>query len=87
MMGTIVGGKEASLRPETATGTYLSFNRYYNYFRKKLPFAVFQIGKAYRNEISPRQSILRAIEFSQMEAEIFFNPEKINDFEVFKINY
>lgn len=81
MMGTIVGGKEASLRPETATGTYLPFLRYYNYFRKKLPFGVFQIGKAYRNEISPRQSVLRGREFTQAEGQIFIDPKEKNNWE------
>src|SRR3989344_6281719 len=84
MMGTIVGGKEASLRPETATGTYLSFNRYYNYFRKKLPFEVFQIGKAYRNEISPRQNVLRGREFTQAEGQIFIDPKEKNNWEKYE---
>ncbi|MCR4327474.1 MAG: glycine--tRNA ligase [Nanoarchaeota archaeon] len=81
MMKTVVGGKEASLRPETATGTYLPFLRYYNYFRKKLPFGVFQIGKAYRNEISPRQSVLRGREFTQAEGQIFIDPKEKNKWE------
>ena len=51
MMKTNVAGQESSLRPETATVTYLPFPRFYNYFRKKLPLGVFQIGKAYRNEL------------------------------------
>jgi glycyl-tRNA synthetase len=78
MMQTIVGGKEASLRPETATGTYLPFLRFHNYFRKKLPFSVFQIGKAYRNEISPRQHVLRGREFTQAEGQLFIDPNEKN---------
>ena len=76
MMKTQVAGQEASLRPETATVTYLPFLRYYNYFRKKMPFGVFQIGKAYRNEISPRQHILRMREFTQAEGQIFIDPKE-----------
>ncbi len=72
MMKTTIGlDLEAYNRPETATTTYLPFPRYFDYFRKKLPFAVFQIGKAYRNEISPRQFILRQREFTQAEAQLF----------------
>ena len=78
MMKTQISGQEASLRPETATVTYLSFLRYYNYFRKKIPFGVFQIGKAYRNEISPRQGVLRGREFTQAEGQIFIDPQKKN---------
>lgn len=72
MMRTTIGlDMEAYNRPETATTTYLPFPRYFDYFRKKLPFAVFQIGKAYRNEISPRQFTLRMREFTQAEAQLF----------------
>lgn len=72
MMRTTIGlDLEAYNRPETATTTYLPFTRYFDHFRKKLPFAVFQIGKAYRNEISPRQFILRMREFTQAEAQLF----------------
>lgn len=72
MMQTTVGlDIEAYHRPETATTTYLPFPRYFDYFRKKLPFGVFQIGKAYRNEISPRQFVLRMREFTQAEAQLF----------------
>lgn len=75
MMTTNVAGQDAALRPETATVTYLPFIRFYNYFRKKLPFGVFQIGKAYRNEISPRQNVLRGREFTQAEGQIFIDPK------------
>lgn len=78
MMKTKVAGEDASLRPETATVTYLPYLRFYNYFRKKLPLGVFQIGKAYRNEISPRQSVLRGREFTQAEGQIFVDPEMKN---------
>ncbi|MFP4112444.1 MAG: glycine--tRNA ligase [Candidatus Woesearchaeota archaeon] len=72
MMKTTIGlDTEAYNRPETATTTYLPFLRYVDFFRKKLPFGVFQIGKAYRNEISPRQYMLRMREFTQAEAQLF----------------
>ncbi|MFX0055056.1 MAG: glycine--tRNA ligase [Promethearchaeota archaeon] len=62
---------EAYMRPETATSTYLLFKRFLTFFRDKLPASVFQIGKAYRNEISPRQGMLRLREFTQVEGQIF----------------
>jgi glycyl-tRNA synthetase len=72
MMQTRLGlNQEAYLRPETATTTYLLFKRFLTFFRDKLPAAVFQIGKAYRNEISPRQGMLRLREFTQTEGQIF----------------
>jgi glycyl-tRNA synthetase len=72
MMQTRLGlGQEAYLRPETATTTYLLFKRFLTFFRDKLPASVFQIGKAYRNEISPRQGMLRLREFTQTEGQIF----------------
>jgi len=85
MMKTTIGlDQEAFLRPETATTTYLLFQDYYRFFRTKLPFAVFQIGKAYRNEISPRQSVLRTREFTQAEAQIFILKEQENKYDKFK---
>ena len=84
MMKTKVAGKDASLRPETATVTYLPYLRFYNYFRKKLPLGVFQIGKAYRNEISPRQSVLRGREFTQAEGQIFVDPKEKNNWEKYE---
>ena len=72
MMRTRLGlDQEAYLRPETATSTYLLFKRFLTFFRDKLPASVFQIGKAYRNEISPRQGMLRLREFTQTEGQIF----------------
>lgn len=83
MMKTKVAGQDASLRPETATVTYLPFNRTYTFFRKKLPFGLFQIGKAFRNEISPRQHVLRSREFTQAEGQIFIDPLQKNNWEQF----
>jgi glycyl-tRNA synthetase len=62
------------LRPETAQGMFINFPRLLRYFRDQLPFAAVQIGKSYRNEISPRQGVIRLREFTQAEAEIFINP-------------
>lgn len=78
MMKTKVAGHDASLRPETATVTYLPFKRYYKLFREKLPFGVFQIGKVFRNEVSPRQHIIRSREFTQAEAQLFIDPKEKN---------
>ncbi len=81
MIKTEVGEREAYFRPETATTTYLPFKRYYHYFRRKLPFGVFQIGKAYRNEISPRQHLIRGREFVQAEAQLFLSEEQKHNFD------
>ncbi len=93
MLKTTVGlNTEAYLRPETATTTYLQFKRYYEFFRRKLPFGVFQLGKAFRNEISPRQGLIRTREFNQAEAQLFiFKKDKNkwdawNKFKDFKLN-
>lgn len=83
MMKTKVAGEEASLRPETATVTYLPYLRFYNYFRKKMPMGVFQIGRAYRNEISPRQGVLRGREFTQAEGQMFVDPETKNKWDYY----
>ncbi len=82
MMETKVGmNLEAFNRPETATTTYLPFPRYNEFFRGKFPFGVFQIGKAFRNEISPRQHVIRCREFEQAEAQVFIHPDDKNNFE------
>jgi glycyl-tRNA synthetase len=76
MMKTRLGlEQDAYLRPETATTTYLLFKRFLTFFRDRLPMSVFQIGKAYRNEISPRQGMLRLREFTQTEGQIFILEE------------
>lgn len=87
MMKTIIGvDTEAYNRPETATTSYLPFMRCVDFFRDKLPFGVFQIGKAYRNEISPRQHMLRMREFTQAEGQIFLFDTQKNEFENFEQN-
>lgn len=78
MFSTTIGvgeGRQAFLRPETAQGIFTNFHLLYRYAREKLPFGVVQIGRGYRNEVSPRQGIIRLREFSMAEAEIFFDPE------------
>ncbi|MCC7553680.1 MAG: glycine--tRNA ligase [Methanobacteriaceae archaeon] len=69
------GDKTGYLRPETAQGIFILFKRLSRFFRGKLPFGVVQLGKAYRNEISPRQGVIRLREFTQAEAEIFLDPK------------
>lgn len=84
MMKTTIGlDQEAFLRPETATTTYLLYPEYYRFFRTKLPFGVFQIGKAYRNEISPRQGVFRTREFTQVESQLFILKNQIKKYEKF----
>jgi glycyl-tRNA synthetase len=85
MLKTSVGaGKEAQasyLRPETAQGMFTNFKNIVDTFHPKLPFGMAQIGKAFRNEISPRDFLFRQREFEQMEIEYFVDPrdaEKIN---------
>ena len=74
-------GKEtrAFLRPETAQGAYVNFLRHFNILRMKLPLGLAIIGKAFRNEISPRQLLLRQREFTQAELQIFFDPRKLDE--------
>jgi len=72
-----VMGNIAYLRPETAQGMFVNFKNLLASTRANLPFGVAQIGNSYRNEISPRQWIIRLREFRQMEIEYFFNPKKV----------
>jgi len=86
MMGVDVGatGKlKGYLRPETCQNIFLNFSRIQKTMRKNLPFGIAQTGKCFRNEIAPRNSILRIREINQMEIEVFFNPFKINEIEFF----
>lgn len=71
------------LRGETAQGAYVNFKRSFEHLRKKLPIGLAIIGKAFRNEISPRNSLIRMREFSQAELQIFFDSEKMNEHERF----
>ena len=65
-------------RPEAAQGIFVEFNRLYAMAREKLPFGVLQIGHALRNEISPRQGLIRLREFTIADLEFFFDPEEPN---------
>lgn len=72
-----VAGNIAYLRPETAQGIFVNFKNLLASTRATLPFGIAQVGYSYRNEISPRQWLIRLREFRQMEIEYFFNPNKI----------
>ena len=63
-------------RPEAAQGIFVEFSRLYSAAREKLPFGVIQIGHALRNEISPRQGLIRLREFTICDLEFFFDPEE-----------
>ena len=70
---------EAFLRPETAQAMFLDFRRIQQTMRASLPFGIAQIGRSYRNEISPRNFLFRLREFEHLEIEFFVHPEKKND--------
>ncbi len=79
MMGLSIGATadgaiNAYLRPETATTTYVNFKNVLDSKPHKLPFGIAQIGKAFRNEISPRGFVFRMREFEQAEMQYFVNP-------------
>ena len=86
MFNTKIGagssGRQGFLRPETAQGMFTSFTSIYRHFRERLPFGAIQTGKGYRNEISPRQGMIRLREFNMAELEYFIDPEvePIHDF-------
>jgi glycyl-tRNA synthetase len=71
----IKGGRKGYLRPETAQGIFTNFGLLYRFFREKMPFGVVQVGQGFRNEISPRQGVIRLREFNMAEAELFISPE------------
>lgn len=72
-------GLQAYIRPETAQGIFVSFKNTLSFIRNKLPVGIAQIGKVGRNEISPRQGLIRLREFTIMEIEFFFDPDKAWD--------
>jgi glycyl-tRNA synthetase len=81
MFKTFIGATEDEnavtyLRPETAQSIFVQFKNVLDTARKKLPFGIAQIGKAFRNEINPRNYIFRSREFEQMELEYFCRPEQ-----------
>ena len=75
--------EEAYLRPETCQSIFVDFPRLFKTMRGKLPIGIAQVGKSFRNEIAPRQSLLRLREFYQAEIEVFCNPSKLNEVERF----
>ena len=72
-------GTKAYLRPETAQSPYVNFKAQYELQRKKLPLGLALIGRVFRNEIAPRNMLLRTREVEQAELQIFFNPNKIEE--------
>lgn len=80
MFKTNIGAIESDdnvvyLRPETAQGMFVNFKNIQDTFHPRLPFGMAQIGKAFRNEIAPRDFVFRVREFEQMEIEYFVNPK------------
>ncbi|OII72590.1 glycyl-tRNA synthetase [Cryptosporidium ubiquitum] len=86
MFRTKIGPKEVEgrndnvgfMRPETAQGIFVNFKRLFDYNGKKLPFSVAQIGLGFRNEIAPRNGLLRVREFQMAEIEHFVHPDRKN---------
>lgn len=87
-IGAGTSGRQAFLRPETAQGMFTSFTSIYRHFRERLPFGAIQTGKGYRNEISPRQGMIRLREFNMAELEYFIDPEinPVHDFTIWTQN-
>ncbi|MCP9258984.1 Glycyl-tRNA synthetase [Dirofilaria immitis] len=93
MFPTVIGPTgdfKAYLRPETAQGIFVNFKRLLEFNQGKLPFAAAQIGSGFRNEISPRQGLIRVREFTMCEIEHFVDPdnkshpkfEKVKDYKL-----
>jgi glycyl-tRNA synthetase len=85
LMKTFLGAVDdgsglAYLRPETAQGIFVNFNNVVTSARKKPPFGIGQIGKAFRNEITPGNFIFRTREFEQMEIEFFTKPDEAEQY-------
>lgn len=78
---------QAYLRPETAQGIFINFKNVLRSSRKKIPFGIGQIGKAFRNEITPGNFIFRTREFEQMELEFFCKPGTDMDWYAYFKNY
>ena len=81
MFKTYVGASatdanQAYLRPETAQGIFTNFKNVVDTMRVKMPFGIAQVGKAFRNEVTPRNFIFRSREFEQMELEFFCHPDE-----------
>lgn len=78
-VGTGAEARKAYLLPETAQGAYMNFKLEFEALRRKLPFGLAIVGKAFRNEISPRNVLIRMREFNQAELQIFFDHARINE--------
>jgi glycyl-tRNA synthetase len=72
-------GVDVYLRPETAQGIFINFKNVAQIARRKPPFGIAQVGKAFRNEITPGNFIFRTLEFEQMEMEYFVPPDEADD--------
>lgn len=84
-LGIVEGeGGQAYLRGETAQGIFTNFKNVVDSSRVRLPFGIAQVGKSFRNEITPGQSVFRTIEFEQAEIEYFFDPENAKWEEIFE---
>jgi glycyl-tRNA synthetase len=88
MFKTTVGpvqdeGATVYLRPETAQGIFLNFRHYLQFARKKPPFGIAQVGKSFRNEITPGNFVFRMREFEQMEMEFFVPPGQAQEWHEF----
>ncbi|HEU4838021.1 MAG TPA: glycine--tRNA ligase [Micavibrio sp.] len=88
MFQTYVGAtadedSKAYLRPETAQGIFLNYKNVLDSSRVRVPFGIAQIGKAFRNEVNPRNFIFRSREFEQMEMEWFCHPDEAKKWQAF----
>jgi glycyl-tRNA synthetase len=84
-LGIVEGEQDlAYLRGETAQGMFVNFQNVVNSTRVRLPFGMAQLGKSFRNEITPGNSVFRTLEFEQGEIEYFFDPEKTNWEEIYE---
>ncbi len=78
IIGALGGEDDAAfLRPETAQGIFVNFKNVLDSSRVGIPFGIAQIGKSFRNEITPRNFTFRSREFEQMEIEFFCHPEPV----------
>ena len=92
MFKTIVGalgGEDdaAFLRPETAQGIFMNFKNVVDSTRVKIPFGIAQVGKSFRNEITPRNFTFRSREFEQMEMEFFCEPGTDDEWHEYWMNF
>jgi glycyl-tRNA synthetase len=76
-------GARVFLRPETAQGIFLDFKTVLTFARRRPPFGIAQVGKSFRNEITPGNFIFRTLEFEQMEMEFFVPPEQAGEWYAF----